>query len=314
MRTAVVILNWNTKDFLRRWLPGLASSCSAADAEVVVADNASTDGSVEMLAKEFPTVRTIALDSNYGFTGGYNRAIGQISDWPDAPEFVVLINSDIEVCDGWLEPLVAHMDTHPECGVCGPKLHALLPGPDGTFTRSSRFEYAGAAGGYLTRHGFPYCRGRILSWTAKDRGQFDTPADLKWVSGACLMTRTSLWKRLGGLDDNFFAHMEEIDFCWRARLAGFKIHCVTDSVVWHLGGGTLPQGSPFKLKLNFRNSLLMLAKNLPLEIGHERAEKRLRARMAMDRMIAFIYKLAGRKDSAEAVYVAHKEFKQLGMI
>lgn len=314
MRTAVVILNWNTKDFLQRWLPGLISSCSLADAEVIVADNASSDGSMEMMAELFPSVRAISLDRNYGFTGGYDRAIGQILEWADAPEFVVLINSDIEVMDGWLEPLVAHMDAHPECGVCGPKLHALTKCPDGTYVRSSRFEYAGAAGGLLTRHGFPYCRGRFLSWTAEDRGQFDKEAKLKWVSGACFMTRSSVWRELGGLDDRFFAHMEEIDYCWRARLAGYRIDCVPGSVVWHLGGGTLPQGSVFKLKLNFRNSLLMLAKNLPVEIGQERAARRLRTRMAMDRMIAMAYRILGRRNFAEAVKDAHNEFKKMEKI
>lgn len=314
MRTAVVILNWNTRKFLERWLPGIISSCSAADAEVIVADNASTDGSVEVLAEKFPFVRTILLDRNYGFTGGYDRAIGQILNRPDAPEYVVLMNSDIEVSDGWLEPLVAYMDAHPECGVCGPKLHALTRNTDGTYTRSGRFEYAGAAGGRLTRHGFPYCRGRFLSWTAEDRGQYDKPSDLKWVSGACFMTRSSLWRELGGLDDRFFAHMEEIDFCWRARLAGYRINCVAGSTVWHLGGGTLPQGSVFKLKLNFRNSLLMLSKNLPSELGPGRARCRLRTRMAMDRMIALTYRILGHKNFAQAVREAHIEFKQIEKI
>jgi len=311
MRTAVVILNWNTRDFLERWVPLLASSCEGADAEVVVADNASTDGSLELMAERFPSVRTIALDRNYGFTGGYDRAINRILDWPDAPEYVVLINSDIEVEDGWLQPLVSHMDSHPECGACGPKLHILAKKPDGSYSKENRFEYAGAAGGLMTRHGFPYCRGRFLFWTAEDKGQFDKPGDLKWVSGACLMTRSSLWKELGGLDDRFFAHMEEIDFCWRARLAGYSIHCVTDSVVWHLGGGTLPQGSVFKLKLNFRNSLLMLSKNLPAELGPRRAKCRIFTRMLMDRAIALAYLILGRKDFAKAVKEAHKEFKQL---
>ncbi|MCQ2181951.1 MAG: glycosyltransferase family 2 protein [Bacteroidales bacterium] len=314
MRTAVVILNWNTKDFLQRWLPGLTVSCNDADAEVVVADNSSTDGSLEMMAERFPSVRTIPLDKNYGFTGGYNRAIEQILEWPDAPEYVVLMNSDIEVAGGWLQPLVAHMDAHAECGICGPKLHALEKKPDGSYLKSSRFEYAGAAGGLLTRHGFPYCRGRFLSWTAEDRGQFDRMVPLKWVSGACFMTRSSLWRELGGLDERFFAHMEEIDFCWRARRAGYCVNCVPDSVVWHLGGGTLPQGSVFKLKLNFRNSLLMLAKNLPAELGPKRAGSRIRTRMAMDRVIALAYRISGRRDFAEAVKEAHIEFKQLEKI
>ena len=311
MRAAAIILNWNTKDYLRRWLPALLESCRAAESCVVVADNASADGSVEMMAREFPEVRTIALDANYGFTGGYNRAVAQILADADAPEYIVLINSDIEVAAGWLEPLIAFMDSRPDCGVCGPKLHALRRNADGGFTRTDRFEYAGAAGGLLTRHGFPYCRGRILSHTSADKGQYDAPAELKWVSGACLMTRSSLWRELGGLDERFFAHMEEIDYCWRARRKGWKICCVPQSVVWHLGGGTLPNGSPFKLELNFRNSLLMLSKNLPEELGPKRAARRLRARMAIDRCIAAVYRICGKKENAQAVRRAHEEFRKL---
>lgn len=312
MKTAVVILNWNTRDYLRRWLPGLIGSCARADAAVFVADSASTDGSVDFVRENFPQVRTICLDANYGFTGGYNRAIAQITEGPDAPEYVVLINSDIDVEDGWLEPLTEYMDTHPRCGICGPKLHKLERTEDGTFVRGQRFEYAGAAGGLLTRHGYPFCRGRILSHTAVDKGQYDSaPADVKWITGACMMTRSTLWRELGGLDDRFFAHMEEIDYCWRARRLGWQVTCVPASTVWHLGGGTLPQGSPFKLKLNFRNSLLMLANNLPGEIGPKSAERRIFFRMVLDGVIACIYLLTGRRAAFDAVKEAHKEFKQM---
>lgn len=315
MKTAVVILNWNTREYLLRWLPPLIQSCRKADAGVIVADSASTDGSLEMMAERFPDIRTIALDSNYGFTGGYDRAVAQILDSPDAPTYIVLINSDIEVTDGWLEPLVDYMDAHPQCGVCGPKLHKLVRTADGGYERSDRFEYAGAAGGMLTRHGFPYCRGRILKHTSVDRGQYDAgPADVEWISGACFMTRSSLWRELGGLDDRFFAHMEEIDYCWRARRAGWKVTCIPSSTVWHLGGGTLPQGSPFKLKLNFRNSLLMLAGNLPGSVGPESAGRMIRTRMAMDRCIAAVYRLTGRKADADAVREAHDEFKKMQKI
>ena len=202
MKTAIVILNWNTKGYLQAFLPGLIASTEGMDAEVIVADSASTDGSLEMLFHEFPSVRQIRLDRNYGFTGGYNRALAQVE-----AEYFVLINSDIEVPEDWLKPLVAWMDTHPKCGACGPK---LLSWHDRT-----RFEYAGAAGGLLDRYGYPFCRGRVMKKLEKDEGQYDTPADVFWVSGACLMVRSRLWKKLGGLDDRFFAHMEEIDLCCR---------------------------------------------------------------------------------------------------
>ena len=235
MRTAVVILNWNTKGYLRDFLPGLIASTKGMDAEVIVADSASTDGSLEMLSQEFPAVRQIPLDKNYGFTGGYNRALAQVE-----ADYFVLINSDIEVPESWLRPLVAWMDAHPECGACGPKLLS--------WHERDRFEYAGAAGGLLDRYGYPFCRGRVMSRVEKDEGQYDAPADVFWVSGACLLVRSLLWKQLGGLDDRFFAHMEEIDLCWRLQLAGYRIDVVPESVVWHIGGGTLPNNSPFKLR------------------------------------------------------------------
>lgn len=301
MKTAVVILNWNTSDYLRRFLPGLLESCAGMDAEVMVADSASTDGSLEMLGSEFPAVRTIPLDANYGFTGGYDRALALV----DA-EYFVLINSDIEVPQDWLGPLVDWMDSHPECGVCGPKLHKLLP--EG---RSDEFEYAGAAGGYIDRYGYPFCRGRVLGRTAKDEGQYDSPCDVQWVSGACLMTRASLWRSLGGLDDRFFAHMEELDYCWRARLAGWKVTVVPDSVVYHIGGGTLPQTSPFKLKLNYRNNLLLLDNNLAATIGRWNACWRIFVRMLLDGGSALVYLVTGRYDCFKAVVDAHSEYRAL---
>ena len=249
MKTAVVILNWNTKGYLQQFLPGLIASTEGMDAEVIVADSASTDGSLEMLYHEFPTVRQIRLDRNYGFTGGYNRALAQVE-----ADYYVLINSDIEVPQDWLKPLVAWMDSHPKCGACGPK---LLSWHDRT-----RFEYAGAAGGLLDRYGYPFCRGRVMKKVERDEGQYDTPADVFWVSGACLMVRSRLWKKLGGLDDRFFAHMEEIDLCWRLQLAGYRVTVVPASYVYHIGGGTLPNDSPAKLRFNYRNNLLLLENNL----------------------------------------------------
>lgn len=294
MRTAVVILNWNTRKFLHDWLPSLLESCRGRDAEVIVADSCSTDGSLQMLTEEFPEVRQIPLDRNYGFTGGYNRALAQVE-----AEFYVLINSDVEAGPDWLDALLAWMDSHPRCGICGPKLLSM--------GERNRFEYAGAAGGYLDFFGLPYCRGRVLGKTVEDRGQYDSPAPVSWVSGACLMVRSSVWKELGGLDDRFFAHMEEIDFCWRARAAGHEVWCVPQSFVFHLGGGTLPQKSPRKLFLNFRNNLLMLRGNLP-------APRRfflIPARMVFDGLVALGYLLSLRPSYTKAVFDAHCDYRRL---
>lgn len=306
MRTAVVILNWNTKAYLRDFLPGLLASCrkvgKTAEGEeqacVVVADNASSDGSLEMLEKEFPEVRTISLDSNYGFTGGYNRALARI----DA-EYFVLVNSDIDVPEGWLGPLIEWMDTHPDCGICGPLLHSLKK-EDAAYVRSGSFEYAGAAGGYVDRFGYPFCRGRVMKLTESDEGQYGTPKDVLWVSGACLMVRSSLWRLMGGFDDRFFAHMEEIDLCWRASRAGWKVTVVPSSTVYHLGGGTLPAASPWKLELNFRNNLLLLDKN-------DGNLLRILFRMLLDGGSALVYLVSGRVDCFRAVIKAHRGYRSL---
>ncbi|MBP5720075.1 MAG: glycosyltransferase family 2 protein [Bacteroidales bacterium] len=297
MKTAVVILNWNTERFLRAFLPGLVASCPP-DARVVVADSGSDDGSLEYVTEAFPEVITIPLGGNYGFTGGYNLALKDLE-----AEYYLLLNSDIEVSPGWLEPLVEYMDSHPECGACGPKLHALEQTGDGGFKRTSRFEYAGAAGGYVDRYGYPFCRGRVLKRLEEDHGQYDIPAQVLWVSGACLLTRASLWKRLGGLDDRFFAHMEEIDYCWRAQLLGYTVAVVPQSTVWHLGGGTLSAESPHKLMLNYRNSLLFLDGKVPAV--------RFCVRYLLDYMSALVYVFTGRFAYAGSVFRAHREYRRL---
>lgn len=326
MKTAVVILNWNTEGFLKEFLPGLVSSVGKVDgAEVVVADNASTDGSLRVMQEEFPQVKTIALDKNYGFTGGYNKAFEALygstgSPKEDAPEYFLLINSDIEVNDGWLQPLVDWMDSHPGCGACAPKLHS--------WQERDKFEYAGAAGGYLDSFGYPFCRGRILSRLEQDKGQYDSPADVLWATGACLLVRSSIYARLGGLDERFFAHMEEIDLCWRMQLEGWKVTVVPESVVYHVGGGTLPASSPFKTFLNFRNNLLMLENNLAktyaLQLykkgynaekaarkGLRRANMRIFLRRDLDGAACAGYMIQGKWKLAESVYKANEEYLKL---
>ena len=321
MKTAVVILNWNTEDFLRKFLPGLIRSCEKVEgAEVVVADNASSDSSMKVMAEEFPQVRTLRFEKNLGFTGGYNRAFTQLNYGPDAPEYFLLINSDIEVPENWLGPLVEWMDAHPECGACAPKLHS--------WQDRKMFEYAGAAGGYIDRFGYPFCRGRVMGRIEMDMGQYDTPADVFWATGACLMVRSSVYHKLGGLDDRFFAHMEEIDMCWRMQLDGWQVTVVPTSIVYHVGGGTLPASSPFKLFLNYRNNLLMLEKNLAKTYalgflhggisggkaaakGLKKAQRTIRLRLMLDWISAFVYLVTFKTDCFKSVVKAHKEFRNL---
>ena len=316
MKTAVVILNWNTEGFLKEFLPSLLHSVQNVDgAEVIVADNASTDGSMTVMKEYFPSVRTIELEKNFGFTGGYNKAFDQIDS-----EYFLLINSDIEVTEGWLEPLVQWMDTHPECGACAPKLHS--------WQEREKFEYAGAAGGYIDRFGYPFCRGRVMKRLETDCGQYDFPADVFWATGACLMVRSSLYRKLGGLDERFFAHMEEIDLCWRMQLEGYKVTVVPQSVVYHVGGGTLPASSPFKLFLNYRNNLMMLENNLAktfaLQLlgkgqdlakaaarGYAKAKRRIAARRCLDWISAAVYLLTFKKDCFDAVQKAHREYQKM---
>ena len=304
MDIAVVILNWNGLGMMKQYLPGVIARTesfgdrsedgSGDSAFVVVADNGSTDGSVEWLESEFPDLEVLPFDANYGFTGGYNRAFAQI----DA-DYYVLLNSDIEVPEGWLDPLFEFMEDNPEVGICQPKILSIAD-------RGS-FEYAGAAGGFIDRYGYPFCRGRILSNIERDNGQYDEPMEVFWATGACMMIRSSLYHHLGGLDESFFAHMEEIDMCWRAKLLGYHVWCIPASKVYHVGGGTLPNDSPRKLYLNYRNNLLLLYKNLPESIRC----KRIFARKCLDGMSAAIYLLTGRWSSLKAVWRAHRDFRTM---
>ena len=294
MDTAVVILNWNGLKMLQAYLPTLVARTKTPGAFIVVADNGSTDGSVAWLEEAWPDVRVLRFDRNYGFTGGYNRALREI----DA-DYYVLLNSDIEVGEGWLQPLVAFMEEHPEVGVCQPKVLSVAE-PD-------TFEYAGAAGGYIDRYGYPFCRGRILSYLEKDTGQYDEAEECFWATGACMMVRSALYHHLGGLDESFFAHMEEIDFCWRAKLLGFQVWAVPQAKIYHVGGGTLPNNSPRKLYYNYRNNLLMLYKNLPDSIRR----RRIFVRMCLDGASALVYLVTGKWSYFKAVWTAHRDYFRL---
>lgn len=248
MKVAIVILNWNGAKMLSTYLPSVINY-SRDEAEIFVADNASTDDSMSWLSKHYPMVKQIVLDRNWGFAEGYNKALGHI----DA-EYYILLNSDIEVTHHWLTPLIEFMDAHPQVAACQPKLLSV--------SDHDQFEYAGACGGFIDRYGYPFCRGRIFQTVENDDGQYDDSCKIAWATGACLMIRSRDYWEAGGLDGRFFAHSEEIDLCWRLRSRGRDIYCVPDSKVYHVGGGTLPKNNPMKTYLNFRNNLTMLYKNL----------------------------------------------------
>ena len=291
-KTAIVILNWNGVEMLTRFLPNVLDY-SRGEAVVYVADNASTDNSLEVLKMHFPEVRVIVLEKNWGFAEGYNRALGQI----DA-EYYVLLNSDVEVSHHWLTPLIEFMDNHADVAACQPKLLSLK--------NRDAFEYAGACGGFIDRYGYPFCRGRIFDTVESDDGQYDYAAEVLWATGACMVVRASDFKEAGGFDARFFAHSEEIDLCWRMRLMGKKIYCIPDSFVYHIGGGTLPKNNPMKTYLNFRNNLTMLYKNLPDgELRHV-----MRVRLFLDYVAAFQALLSGRVGDFKAIINGRKAFKK----
>lgn len=294
MKVSVVILNWNGKEMLERFLPSVCRFSSGDGVEVVVADNASDDGSADFVRANFPEVRLIVLDENYGFAEGYNRALKQV----DA-EYVVLLNSDVEVTENWLMPMVEFLDANRDVAACQPKIRS--------FASPEFFEHAGACGGFIDRFGYPFCRGRIFDSVEKDEGQYDSVTDLFWATGAALCIRKEVFDGVGGLDAGFFAHMEEIDLCWRLRARGFRIVCVPQCVVFHVGGGTLNVQNPRKTFLNFRNNLLMIYKNEP----EESLNMVMTARFFMDYLAAAVFLLKGETDNFKAVLAARKEFGKL---
>lgn len=290
LNTKVVILNWNGEEWLSKFLYRVAESLPEW-AALVVADNGSEDSSSEVVAR-VEGVEWLPLGKNYGFAEGYNRALAQLEG-----EVFVLLNSDVEPAEGWLTPLVEVLENNPQVAAVQPKVLS--------YSEPEKFEYAGAAGGHIDRYGYPFCRGRIMGTTERDWRQYDTAERLFWASGACMAVRAEAWRKAGGLDGDFFAHMEEIDLCWRLQLLGYEIMAEPRSVVYHVGGGTLPNNSPRKIYLNFRNSLYMLHKCLP-----EGERWRLGVRMWMDRLSWVVYILTGKWSFAREVCRAHRDYRK----
>jgi GT2 family glycosyltransferase len=291
VKASVVILNWNGQKFLEKFLPSVVENSQHNGYEVIVADNASTDGSIAFMQNTYPKVRLILLDKNYGFAGGYNKALEQVE-----ATYYILLNSDVEVSPHWISPVIRMMDQDSAIAAAMPKLLS--------YHDKHYFEYAGAAGGFIDKYGYPFCRGRIFDEVERDLGQFDKECEIFWATGACLFVRSDLYKKVGGFDEDFFAHMEEIDLCWRLKNRGYKIMYTPESAVFHVGGGSLPKSNPWKTYLNFRNNLWLLYKNLP-----PRVHKRIMfARMILD-FFSILKFLANRKPSDSwAIVRAHISF------
>ena len=292
-RVAVVILNWNGKSFLERFLPGVVQNC-AGMAEVIVADNASTDDSIAYLESNFPGIRLIRIPENKGYTGGYNYALGRIES-----TYYVLLNSDVEVTPQWIEPVIKLMDADPSIAACQPKIRS--------YYRRDEFEYAGASGGFLDKYGYPFCRGRLFQSLEKDTGQYDDVIQVFWVTGAAMFVRSAVYRELDGLDERFFAHMEEIDMCWRMQKSGYKVCVCPGSVIYHVGGGTLPKNNPRKTYFNFRNNLLMIYKNST----REGLVRLLIIRTILDAVAAFRFLLGTGTGDFFAVFRAHRDFHRM---
>ena len=291
-QTAVVILNYNGAGMLRRFLPSVIEY--SHEASIYVADNGSSDESCDVVRNEFPAVKLMVLDHNYGFAEGYNRALAQVDE-----EYAVLLNSDVEVTRGWLSPMTQFLDSNPEVAACQPKLLS--------FKQKDFFEYAGAAGGFIDKWGYTFCRGRIFNTVERDSGQYDDTTDVFWATGAALMIRNEVYKNNGGLDGRFFAHMEEIDLCWRLRSRGYRIACVPQSHVYHVGGATLKKENPQKTYLNFRNNLLMIYKNAP----DYQLKKIMLFRKVFDNVAALKFLASGDYAAFKAVRKARRDFKAM---
>ncbi len=294
MRTAVVILNWNGEKFLNQFLPVLLRNTQLPGVDIYVADNASTDNSLSLIEEQFPTVKTVLLDNNYGFAGGYNKALAQIN-----ADYFVLLNSDVEVTENWLQPLLNYMNENADVAACQPKIKS--------FYNRDYFEHAGASGGFIDYLGFPFCRGRVFGVVEEDKGQYDDNIDVFWATGACLMVRSKVFWKVGALDSEFFAHMEEIDLCWRLKSRGYRVVCVPGSIVYHIGGGTLHVDSPHKIYLNFRNNLLLLYKNLPTDL----LRRTMFWRRIFDYSAAFQFILTGKFQNAKSVFRARSDYKKM---
>ena len=291
-QTAVVILNYNGAGMLRRFLPSVIKY--SPEASIYVADNGSSDESCDVVRNEFPAVKLMVLDHNYGFAEGYNRALAQVDE-----EYAVLLNSDVEVTRGWLSPMTQFLDSNPEVAACQPKLLS--------FKQKDFFEYAGAAGGFIDKWGYTFCRGRIFNTVERDSGQYDDTTDVFWATGAALMIRNEVYNNNGGLDGRFFAHMEEIDLCWRLRSRGYRIACVPQSHVYHVGGATLKKENPQKTYLNFRNNLLMIYKNAP----DCQLKKIMLFRKVFDNVAALKFLASGDYAAFKAVRKARRDFKAM---
>ncbi len=287
---AIVILNWNGQHFLEKFLPSVMAS-TYANKRIIVADNASNDNSINFLRQHYPQIEIIYNLDNLGFAKGYNTALQQVN-----ADYYILLNSDVEVTPGWIEPVIDLMENNASIGACQPKLL--------NYGAKQQFEYAGACGGWLDKFGYPFARGRVFEVLEEDSGQYNQAQACFWASGAALFVRADMYHVLGGLDEYFFAHQEEIDFCWRLQLAGYKVYVQPASVVYHLGGGTLPKGNRQKDFLNFRNNLVMLAKNSSLTA----ALWKIPCRVVLDVIAAYKELFAGNRDCYFAIAKAHFYF------
>jgi GT2 family glycosyltransferase len=289
----VIIMNWNGRELLEKCLPSVVEHSPSERATIVVVDNGSDDDSLAMLTKKFPSVLALGLKENLGYAGGYNRIMKALP-----VKYAVFLNSDVEVTPGWLDAPIAALEADPTIACVQPKIKS--------YHHRDSFEYAGAAGGFIDKYGYPFCRGRIFSHIEKDDGQYDTPTDVLWASGACLFIRGKLFLEAGGFEAGFFMHQEEIDLCWRLRCRGYRSVCTPQSVVYHMGGASSSGKNFMKTLFNFRNNLIMLYKNLPeKELKHA-----LRVRFWLDHLAALKFLLSGHYQSAIAVWTARKFFRR----